>query len=69
MKVDDVDVPLVSIICNTFNHEQYVATALKGLLMQQVNGKVELLLHDDASTDNTVVAEYSFLTCLSCSIS
>lgn len=43
----------VSIICNTYNHEQFIKDALDGFLMQKTNFEYEVLVHDDASTDNT----------------
>ena len=50
----------VSIVCNTYNHEKYIAKALDSFLMQKVNFKYEILVHDDASTDETanIVREY-----------
>ena len=44
----------VSICFITYNHEKYVEYALKGFLSQKVNFKYEIIVHDDASTDNTV---------------
>lgn len=51
---------MVSIICNTYNHEKYIAKCLDGFLMQKVNFNVEILVHDDASNDNTqkIIKEY-----------
>lgn len=51
---------LVSIVCNTFNHEEYIEDAINGFLMQKTNFKYEILIHDDASTDKTVkiIKEY-----------
>ena len=51
---------VVSVICNTHNHEDYIAKSLESLLMQKVNFRYEILLHDDASEDNTanIVREY-----------
>lgn len=46
--------PLVSIVCETFNHEDYIRQALDGFVMQKTNFIFEILIHDDASTDNTV---------------
>lgn len=43
----------VSIICNTFNHENYIEEAIKGFINQKTNFKYEICIHDDASTDNT----------------
>ncbi|MBQ2676804.1 MAG: glycosyltransferase [Clostridia bacterium] len=51
---------VVSIICNTYNHEKYVADALESFLMQKTDFKYEVLVHDDASTDKTadVIRQY-----------
>ena len=53
-------IPTVSIINNTFNHEKYIRDAIEGFLMQQTTFKVEILIHDDASNDDTssIVREY-----------
>lgn len=44
---------LVSIGCITYNHEKYIGEAIESFLNQKVNFKYEILIHDDASTDNT----------------
>ena len=44
----------VSICCVTFNQEDYIKDALDSFLMQKTNFKYEIIIHDDASTDNTV---------------
>jgi len=46
--------PRVSILCSTYNHEKYIGQALDSFLMQKTNFDFEILIHDDASTDNTV---------------
>ena len=46
---------MVSIICSTYNHEKYIKDALDGFLMQKTNFEIEIVIHDDASTDNTVI--------------
>mgnify|MGYP004616084663 CR=1 FL=1 len=43
----------VSIICNTFNHEEYIQDALDSFVKQKTSFQFEILVHDDASTDNT----------------
>ena len=50
----------VSIICNAYNHEDYIKHALDGFVSQKTNFKFEILVHDDASTDNTpnIIREY-----------
>lgn len=52
---------MVSIICNTYNHERYVKDALDGFLNQKTNFPFEVLIHDDASTDRTqeIIKEYT----------
>lgn len=43
----------VSIICLTYNQEEYIADALDGFILQETNFSFEVLVHDDASTDST----------------
>lgn len=52
--------PLVSIICTTYNQEKYIKDALNGFVMQKTTFPFEVIIHDDASTDNTanIVKEY-----------
>ncbi len=52
--------PLVSINCITYNHEPYIRQCLDGFMMQKTNFAFEVLIHDDASTDNTanIIREY-----------
>lgn len=52
--------PLVSISCVTFNHEAFIRDCLDGILIQKTNFAFEILIHDDASTDNTpsIIREY-----------
>lgn len=51
---------LVSITCITYNHAPYIRQCLDGFLMQQCNFDFEILIHDDASTDETqdIIREY-----------
>lgn len=52
--------PLVSISCITYNHAPYIRQCLDGFLMQKTTFPFEILIHDDASTDNTadIIREY-----------
>jgi glycosyltransferase involved in cell wall biosynthesis len=45
--------PLVSICCITYNHAKYVRECLDGFLMQKTTFEYEIIMHDDASTDET----------------
>ncbi|RXR19089.1 glycosyltransferase [Flavobacterium amnicola] len=47
------ELPLVSIVCHTFNHEKYLEETIKGFLNQKVDFPIEIIIHDDASTDST----------------
>jgi glycosyltransferase involved in cell wall biosynthesis len=53
-------VALVSIICWTYNHERFIAQCIESFLMQETDFSVEILIHDDASTDRTaeIIREY-----------
>ena len=46
--------PLVSIAMITYNHEVFISKAIESVLMQKTDFEFELLISDDASTDNTV---------------
>jgi glycosyltransferase involved in cell wall biosynthesis len=48
-----MDNPLVSIVCPTYNYEKYIKDAIEGFLMQKTNFSIEIIIHDDASTDTT----------------
>lgn len=52
--------PLVSIMCTTYNHSKYISQALDGFLMQKTKFPFEVVVHDDASTDDTanIIREY-----------
>lgn len=45
--------PVVSIWCITYNHVKFIREAVGGFLMQETTFPVEILIHDDASTDGT----------------
>lgn len=56
----DINKPVVSICCITYNHEPYIEDALEGFLIQETDFPFEILIHDDASTDRTaeIIREY-----------
>lgn len=43
----------VSVLCLVYNHEKYIRDCLEGFVMQKTDFKYEVLIHDDASTDNS----------------
>jgi len=45
--------PVVSILCHTYNHASVLRDALNGFMMQETRFPFEIIVHDDASTDNT----------------
>ena len=45
--------PVVSVCVITYNHGKYIRQCLYGILMQEVTFPYEILIHDDASPDNT----------------
>lgn len=51
----------VSVVCTTFNQEKYLRKALDGIVMQKTSFAFEVIVHDDASIDNTpiIIKEYS----------
>jgi len=51
---------MVSVVCITYNHELYLREAIESFLMQETTFPFEVIIHDDASTDNTtaIIKEY-----------
>lgn len=60
-KMQNSNTPLVSIICTVYNHEPYLRQCLDGFVMQQTNFPFEIIIHDDASTDESakIISEYA----------
>ena len=52
--------PLVSVICLCYNHAQFVEEALASVLAQTYSA-IELIIVDDASTDEGVAVIQRFL--------
>lgn len=54
------ETPLVSISCITYNHGPYIRNTLESFLAQKTDFPYEILIHDDASTDDTreILKEY-----------
>jgi glycosyltransferase involved in cell wall biosynthesis len=54
--------PLVSLCCITYNHVKFICDAIEGFLIQETTFPVEILIHDDASTDGTteIVRDYEY---------
>lgn len=57
----DKIVPRVSICCTAYNHVDYIRQCLDGFVMQKTSFPIEVLIHDDASTDGTqdIIREYA----------
>lgn len=52
--------PVVSVCCIAYNHEESFCDCIESILSQRTNFHVEIIIHDDASTDRTaqVISEY-----------
>lgn len=51
----------VSVCCIAFNHADYIRACIEGFLDQVCDFRVEIIVHDDASTDRTaeIIREYA----------
>jgi len=61
LQKNDMERPLVTIACTTYNHENFIEECIGGFLMQKTTFPIEIIIHDDASTDGTakIVEEYA----------
>ena len=52
---------LISICCATYNHDKYISKTIEGFLIQETDFQIEIIIHDDASKDNTqeILKEYA----------
>jgi glycosyltransferase involved in cell wall biosynthesis len=57
----DFSKPIVSICSITYNHEDFIEEALDTFLMQETNFPFEIVIDDDASSDNNqnIIEKYS----------
>lgn len=49
----NLNAPKLSVITITYNHEKYIQQTLDSIISQATNFEFELIIADDASTDNT----------------
>ncbi|MCQ2959988.1 MAG: glycosyltransferase [Bacteroidales bacterium] len=56
-----MDTPLVSVCCLVYNHEPFLRECFEGFVMQKTTFPIEVLVHDDASTDHSadIIREYT----------
>lgn len=52
---------MLTVMCLTFNHAEYIRDALEGFVKQQTEYRFEVVVHDDCSTDGTdeICREYA----------
>ena len=48
------DSPLVSVRLMTYNHAPFIKNAMQGIMMQKTSFKIEVVVGDDFSKDNTL---------------
>ncbi len=56
----DGTVPVVSVFSWAYNHAEFIRESVDSILMQETTFPVEIIIHDDASTDGTteIIREY-----------
>jgi len=61
--INDNEHPLISVVCFSRNHESFIRKCLDGILNQKIMVPFEIIIYDDASTDQTVniIREYEKL--------
>ena len=50
----------ISVIIPTYNREKFVHEAIESVLIQEYHGKIEIIISDDGSTDNTLSIASAF---------
>ena len=53
--------PKLSILIPTFNHGKFIVQMLEGILMQKIDFELEIIIGDDASTDDNalIISQYA----------
>lgn len=53
----------ITIYCLAYNHEKYIEKTIQGFIEQKTTYSMQILIHDDASTDNTrnIIQKYAQL--------
>ena len=61
MKSSNAVSPKVSVCIPTYNHEKFIHQTFEGILMQKTSFEIEIVIGDDASTDNApqIIEEYA----------
>ncbi len=61
MQINSPIIPLVLISCTTYNHAPYIRKCLEVFLMQKTTFPIQVIIHDDCSTDGTkeIIEEYA----------
>ena len=59
--MNDMEQPMVTVWCLTYNQKDFIRDALDGFVMQKTSFPYEVIVHDDASTDGTtdIVRDYA----------
>ncbi len=54
------ETPILSVFSWAFNHKDFIRESIESILVQRTNFKVEIIIHDDASSDGTkeIIKEY-----------
>lgn len=52
---------ILTVLCTTYNHGMYIRDALESFVSQETSFRYKVLVHDDASTDETadIIREYA----------
>lgn len=58
-----MDQIMVSVICMVYNHANYLEKCIQSLVAQETSFEVEVIIHDDASTDGSaeIIRQYAEL--------